>query len=121
MSKTIMVVEDSASIRMVVKITLQSKQYNVIEAVDGQKALDKLGEQKIDLFLCDVNMPNMDGLTFVKKLKQMDEYKFAPVVMLTTESEEAKKQEGKDAGVKAWLIKPFQPDKLLQALDVLLK
>ncbi|MBI1912717.1 MAG: response regulator [Deltaproteobacteria bacterium] len=119
MAKTIMVVDDSASIRQVVNITLKKAGYDVIEACDGKDALGKLGG-KINLVVCDVNMPNMDGITFLKNFKADPNYKFTPVVMLTTESQEAKKQEGKAAGAKAWVVKPFKPEQMLEAVSKLI-
>jgi two-component system chemotaxis response regulator CheY len=116
MAKTIMVVDDSASIRQVVSIALKSAGYEVIEASDGKDALSKMTGQKIHLIVSDVNMPNMDGIALVKEVKQHPKYKFTPIMMLTTESGAGKKQEGKDAGAKAWLVKPFQPPALLSAV-----
>lgn len=120
MAKTIMVVDDSASLRQVVSIALKGAGYDTIEACDGKDALGKLTGQKIHLVISDVNMPNMDGITFVKNLKANPNYKFTPVIMLTTESQEGKKQEGKAAGVKAWVIKPFQPQQMLEAVSKLI-
>ncbi len=120
MAKTIMIIDDSASIRQVVNITLGKSGYVVIEAVDGKDAINKLNGQKIHLIICDVNMPNMDGITFLKELKQNAGYKFTPVIMLTTESQEAKMQEGKAAGAKAWVVKPFKPETMLTAIEKLI-
>jgi len=119
MSKTILVVDDSSSVRSVVGIALKGAGYDVIEACDGKDALTKMSGQKIHLVVSDVNMPNMDGITFVKELKKLADYKFTPVCMLTTEAEESKMQEGKAAGAKAWIIKPFQPPKLLDVVSKL--
>jgi len=116
MTKTIMLVDDSASLRQVVGIALRGAGYEVIEGCDGKDALTKLTGQKVHLVISDVNMPNMDGITFVKNLKQMPAYKFTPVIMLTTESQEGKKQEGQAAGAKAWVVKPFQPTQMLAAV-----
>ena len=116
--KTILVVDDSGSFRTVVKLALQKAGYVVIEAGDGQAALGKLeGGTKVHLIVCDVNMPIMDGLTFLKQVKTMAAYKFTPVIMLTTESQEAKKAEGRAAGAKAWITKPFQPSQLVDAVN----
>lgn len=120
MSKTIMVVDDSASIRQVVSIALKGAGYQVIEAVDGKDALAKLDGQKINLVISDVNMPNMDGITFVKEMKQKPNYKFTPVIMLTTEGAEDKKNAGQAAGAKAWVVKPFKADQMLQAVAKLI-
>ena len=119
MAKTILIVDDSASVRQVVGIALKGAGYTVIEGRDGQDALTKLTGQKVHLIISDVNMPNMDGITFVKNVKAMPAYRFTPVIMLTTESQEAKKREGQAAGAKAWVVKPFQPAMLLAAVEKL--
>lgn len=119
MAKTIMIVDDSTSLRQVVGIALKGAGYEVIEGSDGKDALSKLRGQKIHLVISDVNMPNMDGISFVKALKQMPSYKFTPVIMLTTESQEEKKREGQAAGAKAWVVKPFRPEMLLGAVQKL--
>lgn len=119
MAKTILVVDDSASLRQVVGIALKGAGYDVIEACDGKDALTKLTGQKVHLIISDVNMPNMDGITFVKEAKQKAEYKFTPVIMLTTEAGEDKKQAGQAAGAKAWVVKPFQPAQMLAAVSKL--
>ncbi len=119
MAKTILIVDDSASVRSVVGIALKGAGYEVIEACDGKDALAKMTGQKIHLIVSDVNMPNMDGITFVKELKKLPNYKFTPVCMLTTEAGQAKMQEGKSAGAKAWIVKPFQPPKLLDVVSKL--
>jgi two-component system chemotaxis response regulator CheY len=119
MAKTIMVVDDSASLRQVVGIALKGAGYDVLEGCDGQDALSKMTGQKIHLIISDVNMPNMDGITFVKAVKQLPAYKFTPVIMLTTESQEGKKLEGQAAGAKAWVVKPFKPEQMLGAVGKL--
>ena len=119
MAKTIMIVDDSASLRQVVGITLRGAGYEVIEGDDGQSALAKLTGQRVHLIISDVKMPRMDGITFVTAVKQMPAYKFTPVVMLTTESADAKKREGQAAGAKAWMTKPFRPDQLLGVVQKL--
>ncbi len=117
MAKTIMIVDDSASMRRVVGIALKGAGYDVLEGVDGRDALSKLTGQKVHLIISDVNMPVMDGITFLKNVKQMPAYKFTPVIMLTTESEESKKREGQSAGARAWVVKPFQPERLVDAVQ----
>jgi two-component system chemotaxis response regulator CheY len=117
MSKTILVVDDSGSFRTVVKLALQKAGYKVVEAVDGQDAADKLGSTKPNLIVCDVNMPRMDGLTFARHVKASPLHKFIPMIMLTTESQDSKKDEGKAAGVRAWITKPFQPSVLVDAVN----
>jgi Response regulators consisting of a CheY-like receiver domain and a winged-helix DNA-binding domain len=119
MAKTVLVVDDSASIRQVVAITLKGAGFDVIEACDGRDALAKLNGQRVHLMISDVNMPNMDGITFLKEVKARPEYKFTPVIMLTTESAEEKKAAGQAAGAKAWMVKPFQPAQMLAAVNKL--
>jgi two-component system, chemotaxis family, chemotaxis protein CheY len=119
MAKTVMIVDDSGSFRVVVKLALQKAGYETVEAVDGKDAVDKLDGRKLNLIVCDVNMPNMDGLSFLKHLKSTGSYKFTPVIMLTTESQESKKAEGKAAGARAWITKPFQPSQLVDAVNKL--
>ena len=116
MAKTIMVVDDSASLRQVVGIALKGAGYDVVEGCDGRDALTKLDGRTVHLIISDVNMPNMDGITFVRAVKQMANYKFTPIIMLTTESQEGKKQEGQAAGAKAWVVKPFKPEQMLNAV-----
>lgn len=117
--KNILIVDDSASVRQVVGITLRQAGYDVIEGNDGKDALSKLSGQKVHLIISDVNMPNMDGISLVRAVKQLPAYKFTPIVMLTTESQEAKKREGQEAGAKAWIVKPFKPDQLLGVVQKL--
>ncbi|RDU98220.1 response regulator [Trinickia dinghuensis] len=119
MAKTIMIVDDSASLRQVVGIALRGAGYDVIEGSDGVDALKKLTGQKVHLIVSDVNMPNMDGISLVKKVKEMPAYKFTPIVMLTTESQEERKREGQAAGAKAWVVKPFNPPQLLAVVQKL--
>lgn len=116
MAKTILVVDDSMSLRQVVSIALKGAGYDVVEACDGRDALSKAEGRKFHLVISDVNMPNMDGITFVKELKSRAEHRFTPVIMLTTEGREGKKQEGQLAGAKAWVVKPFQPEQMLAAV-----
>jgi two-component system, chemotaxis family, chemotaxis protein CheY len=119
MTKTIMVVDDSASMRQVVGIALKSEGYTVIEGRDGKDALAKLTGQKVHLIISDVNMPVMDGIAFLKEVKQLPNYKFTPIIMLTTESAEDKKREGQAAGARAWMVKPFKAEQLLSAVQKL--
>lgn len=120
MSKTILIVDDSISIRQVVGIALKSAGFKVLEAVDGKDALTKCNGEKIHLVISDVNMPNMDGITFVTELKKLPAYRFTPVIMLTTEGAEEKKQAGRAAGAKAWVIKPFKAEQMLEAVNKLI-
>jgi len=119
MAKTIMIVDDSASLRQVVGIALKGAGYQVIEGNDGQHALGQLTGQKVHMIISDVNMPNMDGITFLKAVKQLPAYRFTPVMMLTTESQAEKKAQGQAAGAKAWMVKPFKPEALLNAVQKL--
>ena len=117
MAKTIMIVDDSASMRRVVSIALKGAGYDILEGSYGKDALSKLTGQKVHLIISDVNMPVMDGHTLLKAVKQNPTYKFTPVIMLTTESDEVKKREGQAAGARAWVVKPFQPEQLVNAVQ----
>lgn len=119
MKKTILIVDDSSSLRQVVALALGRAGYDVLEGCDGEDALTKLDGRKIHLIVSDVNMPRMDGLTFLKHVKAHPSYKFTPVIMLTTEAGDAKKQAGREAGAKAWVVKPFNPPVLLDAVSKL--
>ena len=115
MAKTVLTVDDSASIRQMVAFTLKSAGYTVIEAADGQEGLDKAkANATINLVLTDQNMPKMDGLTLIKSLRGLPQYRATPILMLTTESSDAMKSQGKAAGATGWLVKPFDPQKLLE-------
>lgn len=120
MAKTILIIDDSVSLRQVVGIALAGAGYEVLEAYDGQDALTKLDGRKIHLMICDVNMPNMDGITFLKTMRNLPAYRFTPVIMLTTEAGEEKKREGQAAGARAWVVKPFKPEQLLMAVSKLI-
>lgn len=119
MSATILTVDDSKSIRQMVSFTLQEAGYQVIEAVDGQDALTKLSPQ-VKLVLSDLNMPNIDGIGLIKEIRANSSYRFLPVIMLTTESQDGKKQEGRAAGATGWIVKPFNPDQLLAVVKKVL-
>lgn len=122
MGKSILIVDDSSSLRTVVKLALTRAGYEVIEAGDGKEGLAQLEKAgKVHLILSDVNMPNMDGFAFVTQVKQHPRHKFTPVVMLTTEVEEAKKERGRVAGAKAWMVKPFNPPQLLDVVSKLIQ
>jgi two-component system chemotaxis response regulator CheY len=116
MAKKILVVDDSAAVRTVAAIALREAGYEVIDAVNGSEALKKLGAERVNLIISDVNMPVMDGITFLKEVKKHPSCKFTPVIMLTTESGDDKKQEGRAAGAKAWIVKPFEPRALIDAV-----
>lgn len=121
MAKLVLVVDDSVSVRQVVSLTLQQAGYETLEASDGKDALSKLKGQRVHLMISDVNMPNMDGITFVKEVRLRPEYRFTPVIMLTTESTDDKKRQGQEAGAKAWMVKPFQPQQMLAAVNKLVQ
>ncbi len=112
-----MIVDDSASVRTVVGMALREGGYQVIEAKDGRDALGKLFGQKVNLVISDLNMPHMDGISFVKALKEQAAYRFTPVMLLTTESSAERKNEGQLAGAKAWMVKPFRPDQMVSAVQ----
>ncbi len=117
MNKTILIVDDSATLRASVNFVLTDAGYEVLQAKDGKEGLDKLeecarSEQKINMIISDINMPVMDGISFIKEVKKGN-FRFVPILILTTESENAKKMEGKAAGASGWLVKPFKPEQLL--------
>jgi len=114
--RSILAVDDSASMRQMVSFTLRSSGYEVIEAVDGQDALDKIDDRQVDLVLTDQNMPRMDGLTLIRQLRVQDRFKRTPILVLTTESSDEMKQAGRSAGATGWLVKPFDPARLLEVI-----
>jgi len=116
MKKTILTVDDSTSIRQMVAFTLKSAGYEVTEAIDGQDALDKANQQAFDLVLTDINMPRMDGLNLLEKLRSTSQYEAIPILMLTTESGDEMKTKGRAAGATGWLVKPFNPESLLEVI-----
>lgn len=117
----ILAVDDSSSMRQMVSFTLKGAGHNVVEAADGQEALNKAKSQQFDLVVTDVNMPVMDGITFIRNLRAVPSYKFTPMLMLTTESAADKKSEGKAAGATGWIVKPFNPDQLLNTINKVLR
>jgi len=116
MGKVVLTVDDSASIRQMVALTLKSAGYEVMEAVDGEDGLGKARGRNADLILTDQNMPSMDGLTLIKCLRGLPQYRATPILMLTTESSDAMKSAGRAAGATGWLVKPFDPQKLLEVV-----
>lgn len=120
MAKSILTVDDSASMRQMVKMTLGGAGYQVIEAADGREALSKAGGGGVDMVLTDLNMPNMDGLTLIRELRKMPAYRGVPIVFLTTESDEGKKVEAKQSGATAWITKPFKQEQLLAVIKKVL-
>jgi two-component system chemotaxis response regulator CheY len=116
MAKTVLAVDDSASIRQMVTFTLKSAGYDVVEAVDGMDGLEKAKARSINLVLTDQNMPRMDGLALIKALRGTPQYASTPILMLTTESSDAMKSQGRAAGATGWLVKPFDPQKLIEVV-----
>lgn len=117
---SILAVDDSASMRQMVVFALKNAGHDVIEAVDGIDALNSAKTNKVNLVITDVNMPNMDGIQLIKELRGLPDYRFTPILMLTTESSAEKKQEGKSAGATGWLVKPFNPDQLIATISKVL-
>lgn len=117
MSKSILAVDDSTSMRQMVAFTLKGAGYQVTEAADGQQALDIAKTRAFDMVLSDVNMPVMNGIELIKNLRTLPNYKFTPILMLTTEAGTEKKMEGKSAGATGWIVKPFNPDQLLNTVN----
>lgn len=118
--RTVLAVDDSTSMRQMVRATLQSAGYDVVEAADGQEALEYARENAVDLVISDVNMPRMDGITLIGELRALPAYRLIPMLMLTTESSQEKKMEGKRAGATGWIVKPFNPTQLIATLKKLL-
>ena len=116
MSRTILTVDDSTSMRQMVRATLQSAGYGVVEAADGQEALEFARGKAVDLVISDVNMPRMDGIRLVHELRALPNYRLTPLLLLTTESSQEKKLEGKRAGATGWIVKPFNPTQLIATL-----
>lgn len=119
MSKRVMAVDDSATVRQVLQMTLEGAGYEVVEAVDGKDAVDKLAGDKVDMMVTDLNMPNMDGIDLIRHVRQTPGCRFMPIIMLTTESQPEKKQEGKAAGASGWIVKPFKPEQLLAVVRMI--
>lgn len=116
MGKKIMTVDDSSSVRQMVSFTLKQQGYEVSEAVNGAEALKKLNQGNIDMLITDINMPEMNGITLIKMVRNNPSYKFIPIIILTTESHAGKKEEAKAAGATGWIVKPFRPDQLVAAV-----
>ena len=117
---SILAVDDSASMRQMVSFTLKGAGYEVIEAADGVEALNIARTKGVNLVITDVNMPNMDGINLIKQLRMLPSYKFTPLLMLTTEASSEKKQQGRAAGATGWIVKPFNPDQLLNTVKKVL-
>jgi len=115
-SKMVLIVDDSTSMRQMVSFTMKEAGFEVIEGCNGQEALTRVQGKAVNLVITDLNMPVMDGMTLIRQLRAKPEYKFTPILMLTTESQDTKKQEGKAAGATGWIVKPFNPEQLLQVV-----
>jgi two-component system chemotaxis response regulator CheY len=121
MPKTVLIVDDSASMRQLIAFTIKDAGYDVLLAENGRDALEKMSRAKIDMVITDLNMPEMDGITFIRELRGKADYQFVPIIMLTTESQEAKKQEGRAAGASGWIVKPFTPSQLMDVVKKFVK
>ena len=121
MAKIIMTADDSASIRQMVSFTLKDAGYEVVEAVDGKDALNKLDGSKVNMLITDLNMPNMNGIELIKHVRGKSAFKFIPIIMLTTESQTEKKERGKAAGATGWIVKPFKPEQLIAVVKKVLR
>lgn len=120
MTKCILIVDDSETVRQVLQMTLVNAGFDVVAAEDGVDALNKLSDAQVDMLITDLNMPNMDGLELIKKVREEGAHRFTPIVMLTTESSEAKKLAGREAGASGWIVKPFKPEQLLKVVKMVL-
>ncbi len=113
MSKTIMTVDDSASVRQMVSFTLRQHGYEIVEAANGSEALRKIEKKQVHMLITDVNMPELDGIGLIREIRRNPSFRFIPIIVLTTESDSARKREGKEAGATGWIVKPFKPDQLV--------
>ena len=111
--KTIMTVDDSASVRMMVNFTLSELGFEIVEAANGKDALEKLEKKPVHMLITDINMPELDGISLVRKVRESSSHRFIPIIVLTTESQDEKKKEGKKAGATGWIVKPFKPEQLI--------
>jgi two-component system chemotaxis response regulator CheY len=121
MAKKVLAVDDSLTIRQLIRMTLTRAGYEVVEAEDGAKGLQKASAEVFDLVLSDINMPEMTGIEMLRGLRKLAQYKFTPIVLVTTESQPEKKQEGKAAGATGWIVKPFEPEQLLAVVTKVLR
>ncbi len=121
MNKQIMTVDDSSSIRQMVSFTLKEAGYGVVEAVDGKDALAKIQANTVDMLITDLNMPNLDGIGLIKEVRKNPDTRFIPIIMLTTESQNQKRNEGKNAGASGWIVKPFTQEQLLLVVKKVLR
>lgn len=121
MAKTLLIVDDSSTMRQLVSFTVKDAGFEVVAAKNGQEALEKATGAKFDMVITDLNMPEMDGITFIRRLRSMPDFRFVPIVMLTTEAQDAKKREGRAAGASGWIVKPFSPETLLGVVKKFIK
>lgn len=121
MGKLILTADDSASMRQMVTFTLKGAGYDVLEAVDGKDGLEKAKKNDADMVITDLNMPHMDGIQMIREIRALPKYKFIPIILLTTESQDEKKMQGKAAGATGWIVKPFKPEQLLAVIKKVLK
>lgn len=121
MQKTILIADDSSSVRELVSLTLEAAGYNVLSGVDGQDALKHLNGEEIHLVITDLHMPNMDGISLIREIRGKEKYLFTPILLLTTESSSSRKQEAKEAGATGWIIKPFVQEKLLDIVQKVIR
>jgi two-component system chemotaxis response regulator CheY len=121
MGKTVLIVDDSSSMRQLIEFAIKSAGHDAVLAGTGTEALEKLRSASVDLVITDLNMPEMDGITLITELRAMPAYKFLPILMLTTESQVAKREEGRAAGASGWIVKPFSSDKLLEVVKKFIK
>lgn len=120
MPKTILAVDDSSSVRQMMSQTLEKAGYKVVQAENGRDALERIGAQPVEMMITDLNMPELDGIGLIREVRQDSSRRFMPIVMLTSESEESKRLEGKEAGASAWLTKPFRPQQLVKLVQMVL-
>jgi len=121
MAKMFLIVDDSASMRQLIAFTIKDAGHEVLLAETGREALEKLKGARADMVITDLNMPEMDGIELIRELRGMADYKFVPILMLTTESQVAKREEGRAAGASGWIVKPFSPEKLIDVVKKFIK
>ncbi|MDA8086772.1 MAG: response regulator [Nitrospiraceae bacterium] len=121
MGKTVLIVDDSVSMRQLVSFALQDAGFDVMAAVDGKDAIAKLGSAAVQMIITDLNMPNLNGIELIKHVRQTAGHRFTPIVMLTTESQESRKAEGRQAGASGWIVKPFTPEQLVSTVRKFIK
>ncbi|HXN49505.1 MAG TPA: response regulator [Bryobacteraceae bacterium] len=121
MPATILTADDSPSMRQMIAFTLENAGYQVIEAVDGKDALERLSKTSVQMLVTDLNMPNLDGIELIKRVRTLPQYKYIPIIMVTTESEDSRKQQGKAAGATGWIVKPFRAEQLVAVAKRFLK